>query len=715
MGQQDHNASLTDQGQLGPIPQPAPGHRMGNYQLLKRIGCGGLGSVFRARHTDPSLGERNLAVKVLRRDLAANPKVVGLFHREAYLLPLLQHQNVVRVYEAGIDGDYMFIAMEYVEGRDLHGLLVECLAKGDRLPLSLSVFVVREVLKALCCAHGMSDADGSALRVLHHDVNPSNIFLSFSGNVKLGDFGLATMAAAEVVRERELTGTAGYFAPEQLAGKPADERSDLFSLGVVLFELLAGRRLFEGTTQDRTLRLNERARIPRLRDIEPSVPVGLAAVVERALSREPDHRFASAPEMLGELQGYLASDVGMWLGVAGWLRTFFSEAFGRELERRALHGETPINQDAALIGLCTADVTQQQTLGDSLLAAGYWVEVSESHDALREALRHGEPPQVMLFDVDSPGFEPEAILEAMAAARAPVPIVGLCREMEPNQIARAFTLGATDLLMRPTPQDRLLTAIRAASMGLAVRTVGQSGADPHSQPPTRVLMVSADARLHRSLTRAMAEWGYELFLAKGGAAAMMQHEHRSFRAVISDMQVEVGAVEQFVRELRTIPGNGLVPVLCLGSEELAGANLELPRTTVRPRSDDPVVLATGLRLLLADNHLGRVHARYKTNIDVDGYQGGKRFNGKAINVSRGGLRLRCETPLEKGILVSLTVDLSNGPVDVRGTVLRIDTPADAKGEEKDAGIRFDAFTEAHEGLLIAFIESVAGNRTLGPV
>ncbi|MDQ1455275.1 MAG: eukaryotic-like serine/threonine-protein kinase [Actinomycetota bacterium] len=259
----------------------------GRYELGSLLGHGGMGTVRDA--TDRRLG-RPVAVKILRADLAEQAAARRRFETEAHAAARLTHPNVVMVFDSGEDGGIPFLVMERLPGRTL----ADELAAG---PLSLERVgeVARGILAALAAAH--------AAGIIHRDIKPGNVLLTDDGNVKVSDFGIAkTVDDVDQTQTAELVATPGYLAPERLAGEPASTRSDLYSVGVLLYEALSSRRPFEGDTPLAVMHAIERGQAEPLSRQRRALPPEVVAVVERAMSLDPGRRFASAIEMAAALE-----------------------------------------------------------------------------------------------------------------------------------------------------------------------------------------------------------------------------------------------------------------------------------------------------------------------------------------------------------------------------------------------------------------------------
>jgi len=311
------------------IAAPAPLPRtFGRYALFDFIGKGGMAEIYLARQKTELGATRLCVVKQILPGLDGDPKFSEMLVHEAKLAARLSHANVVQVFDLGRADDRLFIAMEYVEGFDLNDLLGRCSRARVPLPFELAVHVVRETLRGLDYAHRRMDDDGRPLGIVHRDVSPSNLLLSFEGEVKVCDFGIAHAndALAEGRSAHELDeairGKAGYMSPEHAHGQPVDARSDVFAAGIVLWELASGRRLYRtGDGRDGLVEQAKRADVPALAAHGLPEAERLRAIASKALAHEPADRYASAAAMLRDLEGYAASarlmtsplQLGEWL------------------------------------------------------------------------------------------------------------------------------------------------------------------------------------------------------------------------------------------------------------------------------------------------------------------------------------------------------------------------------------------------------------------
>jgi eukaryotic-like serine/threonine-protein kinase len=298
----------------------------GRYTLLERLAVGGMAEVFRAKISSSHGFEKILVVKRILPHLAADPNFVDMFIDEAKLTAQLTHPKIVQVLDFGeVRGQY-FTALEYIDGFDGLGLLRVAAQKRVHIPRPLAVFIVSDVLEALDYAHNARDMEGKPMQIVHRDISPSNIFISKRGDVKLGDFGIAHAQRRESKTQAgTLKGKYGYMSPEQVVGRPIDARSDLFAVGVVLAELLTGRRLFSAPADLDVLLKVRDVKLDRLDKYGADLPKALDHILRKALLKNPRDRYASAAEFRDELSDYLFS-AGQRIG-PGDLRTFTGTLF----------------------------------------------------------------------------------------------------------------------------------------------------------------------------------------------------------------------------------------------------------------------------------------------------------------------------------------------------------------------------------------------------
>ncbi|HTP24641.1 MAG TPA: serine/threonine-protein kinase [Anaeromyxobacteraceae bacterium] len=290
--------------------------RIGSYEVEALIGRGGMAEVFCARVVGGPRAGSPVALKRLLSSLADDEGHVALFAREACLAAQLHHPAIVEVFEAGVEGGKPFIAMEYIDGSDLRRLIGACRARAIQLPLDFALYVAHVLAQALDYAHRARGDDGKALGVVHCDVSPSNVFISRSGEVKLGDFGVAR--AAGDGKGRAVFGKVRYLAPEQLRGERIGPGADVFALGAVLHELLTGRPAFPDKRAEEVAdRILSGVRRPPSMD-RPEVPPQVDEVVVRSLALE--HRYRDAAELARDLEARYDPTIGTPLAIAALAR-----------------------------------------------------------------------------------------------------------------------------------------------------------------------------------------------------------------------------------------------------------------------------------------------------------------------------------------------------------------------------------------------------------
>ncbi|HEV8255282.1 MAG TPA: serine/threonine-protein kinase [Vicinamibacteria bacterium] len=278
----------------------------GPYRLLERIAVGGMAEVFKAVRAGVEGFQKVVAVKRILPHLSDNKEFVAMFVNEAKMVAGLTHPNIVQIYDLGKIEKCYYIAMEYVHGRDLRTIARRARDRGTAVPLEIAVLVVSRVAAALDYAHRKKDDAGLPMRIVHRDVSPQNILVSFEGEVKLTDFGIAKAASKARANESgALRGKLFYMSPEQAWGRPLDRRSDLYSLGLVLYETVTHQRPFQGTGEGNVLDVVRLGEIPPARSVNPRVPETIERVLAKTLAREPAERYQNGAELQRDLERYL--------------------------------------------------------------------------------------------------------------------------------------------------------------------------------------------------------------------------------------------------------------------------------------------------------------------------------------------------------------------------------------------------------------------------
>jgi serine/threonine protein kinase len=287
------------------VTAPTP-KQIGRYQIIDRLAVGGMAELFKATLTGDHGFAKLVAIKKILPHLAQDRSFVEMFIDEARITAQLDHRNIVQVYELGTDSDTPYIAMQLVDGLDVLALLRECARAQIRLPPDLCALIARDVCDALDYAHNAVATDGRPLGIVHRDISPGNVLLSWRGDVKLTDFGIARAAERRHKTEAgTLKGKYGYMSPEQVSGGEIDPRSDLFSIGILLAEMVMARRLFTSTNDLDILLMVRDARLDRLHKYASEFPVELRVLTVRALQRRPEDRWQSAAQFRDALDEWI--------------------------------------------------------------------------------------------------------------------------------------------------------------------------------------------------------------------------------------------------------------------------------------------------------------------------------------------------------------------------------------------------------------------------
>jgi serine/threonine-protein kinase len=300
----------------------------GKYKLFASLGRGGMADVFLGVARGPAGFNKVVVLKKLRENRVDNPAFVDMFLDEARLAARINHPNVVHTYEIGEGNDGYFISMEYLEGQSLHSVIKATRERGERLEPAFAAHVMAEVLNGLHHAHEMRDYDGTQLGIVHRDVSPHNLFITYDGQIKVLDFGIAKAALNNAhTQDGVVKGKFAYMAPEQATSDEIDRRCDVFAAGIVLWELLSGEKLFKGDSAKVLFQLMSAPVVPPS-TVNPSIPKELDAIAMKALERAPEMRFQSAREMANALSDYVhrAGRVIRREDVTQRLDSLFSEA-----------------------------------------------------------------------------------------------------------------------------------------------------------------------------------------------------------------------------------------------------------------------------------------------------------------------------------------------------------------------------------------------------
>jgi serine/threonine protein kinase len=314
------------------LNKPIP---FGKYYLLERINVGGMAEVFKAKTVGVEGFERIVALKRILPSIAEDEEFITMFIDEAKIAVQLQHANIAQIFDLGKVDDSYFIALEYVNGRDLRGIFDDLRKQGQVMPMPQVCYLIMQLCEGLDYAHNKRDAQGRDLNLVHRDISPQNVLIGFEGEVKLIDFGIAKAAGkASKTQAGILKGKFGYMSPEQVRGLPIDRRSDIFALGIVLYEMLTSERLFIGETDFSTLEKVRNVEILPPSSFNSAIPEKLERIVLKALEKNVEDRYQNAIDLHDDLQLFMHS-VGQFSSrkdLSAWMKRVFPVGTPEETE-----------------------------------------------------------------------------------------------------------------------------------------------------------------------------------------------------------------------------------------------------------------------------------------------------------------------------------------------------------------------------------------------
>jgi serine/threonine protein kinase len=323
-------------GEIG-AGELAPGSTLGSYELLRRLACGGMAELYLARARGIEGFEKVVVLKRILPQFAQNSDFVSMFLDEARLSATLQHPNIAQVHDIGQWHGSYFFTMEYIHGQDVRGILQAAARRHQRIPLAQALTMIVGAAAGLHAAHEKRSLDGRPLKIVHRDVSPSNVLVSYDGAVKVVDFGVAKAAQRQTeTRTGTLKGKIAYMSPEQCLGKPLDRRSDIFALGILLYELTTGRRLFKGEAEFGVMQRIVSEDVTPPSHLVASYPVDLEKIVIKALRRDREERYATAQDLQLDLE-HFAGNHRLTLSqvmLARFMQTLFADTLREEIGHR---------------------------------------------------------------------------------------------------------------------------------------------------------------------------------------------------------------------------------------------------------------------------------------------------------------------------------------------------------------------------------------------
>lgn len=449
------------------------GSHLGRYQISQHLATGGMAEIYLAHLDGMSRFRKELVLKVLQTRWEGHPEVVDLFLGEARLSALMDHPNIVDVYDVAEESNRHFIAMEHIAGRTLAELAKRAIAVTRSIPVEVGVFIAAEVAGALAYMYDGTGSRSEPLRVIHRDISPTNILISNLGQVKLIDFGIARQGPIVIEESGARPGKVTYMSPEQVKGAPLDGRSDIFCLGTILYEITLGRRLWRGPRDVASKRIvEERPKPPTF--VRQEYPPELEMIVLRTLEKKPEDRYQSASELYHDLQGFL-SQSGAHLRNNCQMADYVSKIFsgeadalisdaGRERAQAFAEGGEAAEPDKDDLDF---DVAQANGPGAALARAmrssalGVWADVDNPKAKSGAAASENDEDEPLLVG-DSPGAG-RAGRGTSASDAAAGEGAGTKAEAAPSSRALAETTAGHGSMTQPPDSSR-----RTVFIGLAL-------------------------------------------------------------------------------------------------------------------------------------------------------------------------------------------------------------------------------------------------------
>ncbi len=344
-----------------PKRQPIP---FGKYLLLDRVNIGGMAEVWRAKTFGAGGFERIVAIKRILPNIAEDEEFISMFLDEAKITVQLNHANIAQIYELNNLSNSYFIAMEYVSGKDLRAVFDRCRKRGEPAPIPLTCYAIAQCCEGLDYAHRAKDRQGRDMSIVHRDVSPQNALVSYDGEVKVIDFGIAKAAGkATKTQAGILKGKFGYMSPEQIRGLPLDGRSDIFAMGVCLYEMLTGERLFVGDSDFSVLEKVRKVEVLPPSHFNRKIPDALERIVMKSLAKDVDDRYQHATELGEELRAFMYSTGTPFTrkDLAAFMKATFAEDYEKERARITEYAEVKAPEGmlaAAEMGFGVGNVPQ---------------------------------------------------------------------------------------------------------------------------------------------------------------------------------------------------------------------------------------------------------------------------------------------------------------------------------------------------------------------
>ena len=356
-----------------------PGTQVARYTLLGKLDTGGMAELYLARQSGPSGFTKVLVLKLILPHLVENPKFVKMFHNEAKLAAVLNHPNIVQIYDFGVEEQLHYMAMEYIDGHNLSRIVNGLEQRNKRIPRTIALRIIAQVCEALDYAHSLLDSGGQPLNIIHRDVSLGNILLTYSGQVKLVDFGIAKAQSLDSFTEKGvLKGKFPYMAPELLRGELLDRRVDIYALGVTLYRLMLGRRPIDGENHAELIHKIINEPPPRPREVDHSLPEVLEEIILKSIHKDRQQRYQTARDLRSNLEQFLSEEAPVLPHhLAGFMEQLFPHgADETRLTYQSLAGASPTPS--------VVEARRRHGQGDALMDAPTVTGESSGPGAIRE-------------------------------------------------------------------------------------------------------------------------------------------------------------------------------------------------------------------------------------------------------------------------------------------------------------------------------------------
>lgn len=441
------------------------GKRLGRYTLLEHLASGGMAEIFLARHEAPGGFVKDLVLKVLQERFADNAEVVAMFLEEARLGAELRHPSIVDVYDAGFEDGLRFIAMEFIAGKTLTDFVLRAMEVAQPLPLPYAAFMIGQAAEALAYLQEVGTEEQGRLDIVHRDISPMNLVVSYTGQTKIIDFGIARRGTGNPEAPGARPGKLSYMSPEQVQGLPLDGRSDIFSLGTILYEITVGQRLWRGPAPTAMQRIVEEKPTPPTY-IKRDFPPALELIILRALEKRPDDRYQSAADMAEDLAAYVAGSnerVGN-RQIALFLQEIFSPSTEIS-EQGARRARAFVDEEDNVADELDFDRARPAAAGAAMAAA---LRGADPLATLPSSLSGTvESPRAERVAAPAPPVRPESPVASGAATLAPVPLRPAAVDAGTISPRKAAEADAVRPVRIPWPLLTLVFALLSVASALA--------------------------------------------------------------------------------------------------------------------------------------------------------------------------------------------------------------------------------------------------------